>query len=293
MFWQKSRSESAKFVALDEIGSTNDFLAGSAREADASGARDTDEPHFSVVVTTSQTAGRGRLGRVWVAPPGKTLAASVLLRPRLADGSPLPLEHFGWLPLIAGLAMTRAVRRVLAEASEIDVALPVDGEAIPDAPVVGLKWPNDVQIDGFKVSGLLAELLPSGDSVIIGSGLNLTMTADELPVPTATSLLLAGARGASSTMGDDALAYYLTELRTLTTRFVTFDGDADASGIRTAISDECTTLGQPVRVELPGGDFLVGTATGLDSTGRLEVRESQDGPVTSVAAGDVTHLRYE
>ena len=249
---------------LVEAGSTNDVLVASSA---ASG-------DFSVVITDNQTAGRGRLGRVWVAPPGKCLAISVLLRPVFPAGEPLPLEHFGWLPLVAGVAMSRAVASV--------VPLPV-----------GLKWPNDVQIEGRKVSGLLAELLPTGDGVVLGAGLNLSLGADELPTPGATSLLLSGAELAGDELADAVLSAYLTSLRELYVEFLRYGADPDASGIRDAVVDSCATLGQQVRVELPGGEDLIGTAIGIDRTGRLQVRRSTDGQVTAVAAGDVTHLRYE
>ena len=249
---------------LAEAGSTNDVLVdkGSA------------SPDFSVVVTDNQTAGRGRLGRAWVAPPGKCLAISVLLRPVFPGGEPLSLEHFGWLPLIAGVAMARAVQSVVA-------------------PTVGLKWPNDVQIGGLKVSGLLAELLPSGDAVVLGAGVNLSLGADELPTPVATSLLLSGAALEGDELADAVLSSYLGSLRELCTGFIRYGADADASGIRDAVTDACVTLGQQVRVELPGGDDLIGTAIGIDPAGRLQVRRSADGQVSAVAAGDVTHLRYE
>src|SRR5690554_3723414 len=131
-------AHASRLEFLEECGSTNTELVNRAVDA---------WPHFSVVATASQTAGRGRLDRVWVAPPGQTLAVSVLFRPSF------PLERYGWLPLIAGLALARAVDP-LVQAS------------------VALKWPNDVQIDGLKVSGLLAELLPTADGVVIGAGLN-------------------------------------------------------------------------------------------------------------------------
>ena len=68
-----------------------------------------EAPEFTTVVTLNQTAGRGRLGRTWVAPPGQTLAVSVLLRPVLVTGDPLGLDRYGWIPLMAGIAMARAV----------------------------------------------------------------------------------------------------------------------------------------------------------------------------------------
>lgn len=262
-----SRAIAPTLVVLDHTGSTNDELV----------QRSADLPDLSVLITTDQRAGRGRLGRTWSAPRGTALAASVLLRPRLPGGEPLGLEHYGWLPLIAGVAMARAVASIVPE-----------GESR-----VGLKWPNDVQVDGAKISGLLGELLPTGDGVVMGAGLNLTMTRDELPVPTATSLALAGAAGDGDALADAALAAWLTALADLYGGFVRLGGDADASGAREHLRAACTTLGQEVRVQLPGADDLLGTATDVDRAGRLVVRRSQDGHSVAVAAGDVTHVRYE
>lgn len=247
-----------------ETRSTNDDLAAVAAS----------EPEFSVLVTASQTAGRGRLGREWVAPPGASLAISVLLRPVLPAGEPLALEHFGWLPLIAGAAMATAVS--------------------PLVPArVGLKWPNDVQIAGAKVCGLLAELTREGDAVVLGAGVNLALTQEQLPTPTSTSLVLSGATLRDDELADAVLSGYLTALRRFYAEFLRYGADADASGTVELVSELCTTLGQQVRVQLPGGTDLIGTATGLDHSGRLLVRRSSDGRSSAVAAGDVTHLRYE
>jgi BirA family biotin operon repressor/biotin-[acetyl-CoA-carboxylase] ligase len=258
-------AELARLVVLDEAGSTNDELAAMAAGAD----------DFTTVLTLNQTAGRGRLGRVWSAPPGKTLAVSVLLRPVTPTGAPLALDHFGWFPLIAGAAMATAVSSI-----------------VPDR-VTSLKWPNDVQIGGRKVSGLLAELMPGGDAVVLGAGLNLALGAEELPVPTATSLRIEGASVEGDDLVDLALSAYLGTLRELSRAFLEGGGDAGGSGILELVSGWCGTLGQEVRVQLPGGADLVGVATGIDDSGRLLVRDRTDGAVQAVAAGDVTHLRYE
>ena len=274
MEFPRSRAVS-DLTVVAESASTNDDLV--ARAADAN--------EFAVQMTTSQTAGRGRLGRVWVAPPGQTLAASLLLKPRLADGQPLSLDRFGWLPLLAGLAMTRAISALLPETR------------------VALKWPNDVQIEGKKVAGLLAELLPTATGVVIGSGVNLAIPESDLPTPVSTSLGLHGpvlvSDGAvvgTTLTGDDlidaVLGGYLEEFRRLYSDYLGAGGDAAASGLHTAVTAACSTLGQSVRVELPGGENLLGTATGLDPDGRLLVRPA-NGAVVAVAAGDVTHLRYE
>lgn len=254
-----SSALASRLEFLEECGSTNTELVNRAADA---------WPHFSVVATASQTAGRGRLDRVWVAPPGQTLAVSVLLRPSF------PLGSYGWLPLIAGLAMARAVEAVLPELVEGRVAI---------------KWPNDVQIDGLKVSGLLAELLPAADGVVIGAGLNLAIPADGLPTSTSTSLNLHGAEPEL----DEVLAAYLGELEQLYSRFAEHGGDAESSGIRHLVQQRCSTIGEQVRVELPGGKARFGTATGIDAEGRLVFTDRADASVQSVAAGDVTHLRYE
>lgn len=241
----RSRAFAPALEVFDEIGSTNAELAARAAP---------DE--FTVLVTTNQTTGRGRLDRRWVAPADTSLAVSVLL-PR-PDASGL-----GWVPLLAGLAMRRAVASL------------VHGP-------VALKWPNDVQVRGRKISGILAELVPAG--VVVGAGLNLTMTAEQLPTPTATSLTLEGAD--PSELADRALAVYLRELRGLATLLST-----DAPALRTAVADGCDTLGRRVRVELPGGAELHGTATELDELGRLVVLGPSGESV--VAAGDITHLRLD
>jgi BirA family biotin operon repressor/biotin-[acetyl-CoA-carboxylase] ligase len=227
-------------------------------------------PAFTTLVTDDQTAGRGRRGRSWVAPAGTSLAISVLLRPSGPDGAPLDPSRFSWLSLAAGVAMTDAVATVLPDAS------------------VGFKWPNDVQVAGKKICGVLGELLPSGGGVVMGAGINVTMTVEQLPVPTATSLALEGADG--DDLPDRVLSAYLARLVELVGTYGEHAGDADASGLRAAAVERCTTLGREVRAELPGDEELLGSAVGIDGLGRLQIR-SGSGRVDAVAAGDIIHLR--
>jgi len=246
----------SRLEVLPSAGSTNDELIARATGPEP-------WPHLSVVATDTQTAGRGRLGRAWVAPAGTSLAVSILLRPGL------PPSALGWLPLLTGLAVTRALRGLGAEAS--------------------VKWPNDVLIGDRKVCGILAELLPDGTGVVLGAGINLTLTADQLPVPSATSLALEGIDAEA----DEVLASVLAELRSLLDDFTGAGGDADASGLRAAVVAACGTVGRAVRVQLPSGEVLRGTAAGILADGRLEVQpQGGTGPALPVSAGDVTHLRY-
>ncbi|WP_329104407.1 biotin--[acetyl-CoA-carboxylase] ligase [Micromonospora sp. NBC_01699] len=258
-----------------ETGSTN---------ADAVAAATSGEPEGLVVVAETQTAGRGRRGRSWQSPPRAGIAASVLLRPGEqveARGWPgVTPAAYGWLPLLAGVALVEAVTRI--------------GE-LPDGLAVGLKWPNDLLLGAAKGAGILAEAVPAATvgrppAIVVGIGLNVTLRADELPTnPTglvATSLRLAGA---SVVDRDPLLRALLRGLADWYARWRLAGGDAEASGLRAAYLRHSATVGEPVRVLLPGGDELVGSASTVDPEGRLVVRAA-DGE-HRVAAGDVLHLR--
>jgi BirA family biotin operon repressor/biotin-[acetyl-CoA-carboxylase] ligase len=262
MDYPASRAIVPDLMVRESSPSTNAELADRARGATL--------PTFTTVITTDQTAGRGRLGRTWVAPAGSALAVSVLVVPRTPSGA-LPLDRFGWLPIAAGVAMTDTV-----------------AGALPDAST-GFKWPNDVLVNGRKVSGVLAELLPEQGGVVIGAGINLGMTVEQLPIDTATSLAIEGAE-ADSIDSDTILAGYLERLRELVDAYLAADGDAEASGLAGLARSRCITLGRAVQVELPDGSRIDGTATSLDADGRLIVRRA-DGSDETVAAGDVTHAR--
>lgn len=258
-----SRALAPELVVRESSPSTNTELVALARDGQL--------PPFSTLVTLDQTAGRGRLGRSWQAPAGTALACSVYVQPQTDGGAALPLDRFGWFAFVAGVAMTETIRALLPAAS------------------VGFKWPNDVQVGptARKVSGILAELVPERSGLVIGAGVNVGMTEDELPVETATSLAIEG----SAADPDAVLAGYLERLRGHAEAFASAGGDADAIGLRARARALCSTLGRDVRVELPDGSQLVGTAIDLDADGRLEVRVS-DGSTVAVAAGDVTHLRH-
>ncbi len=269
----RSAALANRWVWLPSPGSTNDELVALAR----AGSSD-DVPDFTVVATDDQRAGRGRLGRAWVSPPGACLAVSVLIRPSTPSGRALAEGAWGWYPLLAGLAMTRAI-----------------GEHMPRAESVALKWPNDVLIDGKKVCGILCELVTDASgalAVVIGSGVNLTLDADHLPVPTATSLVVAGAH---STQLDSVLSTYLVHLRRLVRVFDAAEGDALSSGLLDEVTRACDTLGRRVRVDLPDATSVMGHAESLDARGQLcvtlDTPAGRAGEQLVVGVGDVTHVR--
>lgn len=245
----------------ERTGSTNaDLLAAAA-----------DLPHGAVIATLDQTAGRGRLDRSWSAPAGQTLAASVLVRADLAD------VDRGWLPLVAGAAMRDAVVAVL-----------------PEGVGVSVKWPNDVLVRGVdgverKICGILAQVAADG-SVVVGAGVNLTIPVEALPTPASTSVAVESGPGQpAGLLADTVLSRFWTGLVGGVASLQAGGDAADAT--RAAVRAACGTIGRDVRVELPDGTFLEGTATGIDDEGRVTIRPQQ-GDERAVSVGDVTHLRY-
>jgi BirA family transcriptional regulator, biotin operon repressor / biotin---[acetyl-CoA-carboxylase] ligase len=263
----------ASIEVVASTGSTNaDLLARAA--ADPNGAEG------QVLVAEEQTAGRGRLGRSWSSVPGASLTFSLLLRPAV------PPARRGWLPLLAGVAVAAAVRSLTGA-----------GESAGDSAGGGtigvgavLKWPNDVLVGERKLAGILAEQSPDGSAVVIGIGINVATPADALPVSpaglAATSLLAEGALVARE-------ALLLEVLRHLERWYLTFQADPDPArtGLLGAYRSLCVTVGRTVRVELPVGRFLAGTAVGIDPDGRLLVTLSSEATPTPVSAGDVVHVR--
>jgi BirA family biotin operon repressor/biotin-[acetyl-CoA-carboxylase] ligase len=246
-----------------ETGSTNSDLLAAAR----AGA-----PEGTVLAAEVQTAGRGRLDRRWICPPRAALSFSVLLRP---DG--VPAVTRGWIPLLAGVAVAAGLR----------------AQAGLDAR---LKWPNDVLVGGAKIAGILAE--QAGDAIVLGTGINVTTRREELPVRHATSVVLAGAVPDR----EQLLVAVLGELESWYRRWVAAvaagpaepagaagAGDGGPAGLRAEYLRQSATVGQQVRVSMPGGKLITGRAGDVDATGRLVV-ETASGPVP-VSAGDVVHVR--
>ncbi|MEZ0074906.1 biotin--[acetyl-CoA-carboxylase] ligase [Planotetraspora sp. GP83] len=237
-------------TVVERTGSTNADLTRAIRE----GARE-----GTVLVAESQFAGRGRLGRLWTAPPRSGLTFSMILRPEV------PPARQGWLSLLVALAAASAIRRL----AEVDVRL---------------KWPNDLLVGERKLAGILAERVDT--AVVVGMGFNVSIRPEELPVERATSLFI---ENAACVDRDPLLRAILREIESHYREWVEADGDADASGLRAAYVAWSGTIGREVRVELPGERVLTGLATGVDHAGHLLVRAQ--GQEHSLSAGDVVHVR--
>lgn len=256
-----------RIEVLDEAGSTNTELAARAKEG---------APHGTVLVTEHQTAGKGRRGREFITPSRAALTFSLLVRPDVAP------DRLGWLSGMMGVAAVGAVQRV----AELEAAL---------------KWPNDLMVpaewragsavDDGKLAGILAEAELSageGPAAVVGIGLNVSQSRDELPVDTATSLREEGALALDR---NALLAAILGEFEDLYTVWVAAGGDAEDSGLAEAYRELCVTIGHRVRVHLPDDEELEGVVTGVDSDARLRV-EGPEGE-RALHVGDVIHVRPE
>ncbi|MGC5222294.1 biotin--[acetyl-CoA-carboxylase] ligase [Micromonospora sp. DT81.3] len=253
--YPRAAAVSPRLQVASRTASTNADLVSAVSEGAAQ-----EWPHLSVLLTTDQTAGRGRLDRSWTTPPGTALAVSVLVR---VPG--IPLAARGWIPLLAGAAMTRAI----------------DARMRGTGHTARLKWPNDVLVDGLKICGILAEVTTDPDAIVVGAGVNTTMTRSDLPVTTATSFTTLGVEP-----DDDAmLADYLRALDEQLAALAAAHGDAAAAGVHGEVEALCSTVGREVIVALPDGSELAGVAEMIDKDGRLVVAGR------AVSAGDVVHVR--
>lgn len=243
-----------RIEVVPAAASTNALVAQRARAG---------EPAGLVLVAEHQTAGRGRLDRSWVTPPRAALTFSFLVAPE-----EVPAARWPWLPLLVGIAVSEGVRRVCG----------VDCD---------LKWPNDVLVDDRKLAGILVERVERADgaAAVVGIGLNVSTTREELPVPTATSLALQGATTLDRSV---VLREVLRAFEALYLQWRAEQGDA-SGGLLASYVRRCGTLGREVRVELPTGEQLSGEATGVDADGRLQVRTAEG--LRVLGAGDVVHVR--
>lgn len=258
-------------LALDElqgtpaggvIGHTIRFLpAAVSTNTVAMEMADQGAAEGTVVLAEQQSGGKGRLGRSWISPPGN-LYLSVVLRP------PIPTHKAPLLTLLGAAALCAAVRRHLR--------LPA-----------GIKWPNDILLNGRKVAGILTEMSAEPDRVrhvVLGIGVNANMDLSLLPPDirdASTTLAAAFGRKIDRTA---LLKQLFAELAERYRRFL-----RDPAAVLTDWRDLNVTLGNEVRVQAPDGSFA-GRAENIDDDGRLIIRLPQ-GSSRAVASGDVTLLK--
>jgi BirA family transcriptional regulator, biotin operon repressor / biotin---[acetyl-CoA-carboxylase] ligase len=244
-------------VLLDTAGSTNTVLRERLRDQDWTGPVLLSAEH--------QQAGRGRAGHDWQTPAGAALTVSIAVRPAR------PRDTWGWLPLLTGVAVCRAIEQVAGLAP-------------------ALKWPNDVLVPdperrpapGWgghrKAVGILTEAV--GDLVIAGIGINVDQSPAELPVPHAVSLRAAGAGVV------DRTALLIAVAREV----VALTGAPRSAATEDEVRDRCLTLGTDIEADLPDGGRLTGRAESIDADGSLRVR-GPDGSLRTLSAGDLRHVR--
>lgn len=204
-----------------------------------------------VIATEFQSDGRGRLDRTFEAPAQSALLFSFYIKPRNQR------SEWGFIPLIAGLSLVRAI-------TTIDTAMNVS-----------LKWPNDLIINEKKCAGIIAQTTNEG--IVIGIGLNVSITPNELPVSTATSLAI---EGSTITDRDLLLSHLLNTFAEL------FEAWEEGSELLDEYASASSTIGKKVRIELPGGENLEATVARISHTGELVLDDGRH-----VSAGDVIHLR--
>ncbi|WP_405157468.1 biotin--[acetyl-CoA-carboxylase] ligase [Paenibacillus sp. FSL H8-0283] len=240
-----------KAVLLASTLSTQGDVLKLAEQGQAEGA---------VVIAEEQTGGRGRFGRQWFSPPGKGIWMSVLLRPDL------PLQHTPQLTLLTGVAVCRAVRACSGA----------------DA---GIKWPNDVLIDGRKVCGILLESTVEDHEVrycIAGIGVDVNFDPEDYPedlTPIATSLKMETGQSVDRTKLTAAI---LTELEQLY-----FLYQKEGFGVISALWEALSvSMNREITVTNPHG-VIEGKAIGLDPSGALIV-EKHDGEHTLIISGEIS-----
>ena len=264
---------------VEKTGSTNTDLMQATNVADG-----------TVLLADEQLSGKGRLGRTWTAPAGSQVIFSVLLLPE-------SLEHLGTLPLAAGLAVTDSIEgTVLKWPNDVHIdgnklcgilaeAGPV-GQAFKAAPKTELTKVevgkaevnkaevNKAEVNKTEVNKAVGGAAPSA-RVVVGMGINVTLTREDLPIEKATSLALEG-------RDTDRTELTITVLKNLRRRIAQWENQ-DPQLLRDYRA-VCSSLGQEVRLETPSGD-VTGHVDGIGEDGRIMVAGEY------YSAGDVTHLR--
>ncbi len=209
----------------------------------------------TVVVTETQTRGKGRLGRQWVTPPGGAWL-SVILKPAIDPA------HAAGITLLAAVSVAKALRQSGVEAV--------------------IKWPNDVLVNGKKICGILTEMSAETDAVsfiVLGIGVNLN---NDVPLETATTI--------KAELGHriDRVKFVQGLLESLEEDYLTFK-EQGFTPILWSWRRYSDTLGRPVEVTYQG-EIIKGVAQDVSDDGALNVK-TKDGSVRKIVSGDCTHLR--
>ena len=212
------------------------------------------------MIADEQTAGRGRSGRHWVTPPGTAIAFTLLLKPDI------PPSRISMVTLVMGLAVCSAIRRLTG----LDA---------------GIKWPNDVVIDGRKVCGILTEMSAEMDGVhyiVIGTGINTNLTSfpDEIK-DVATSLQIQLGHPV------DRAEVLVEVIELFEEYYEKFEKDGDLSSLQDIYNEALLNRGRKVRVLDPKGEYT-GRALGIDPEGKLLVERDDDGETVKVWSGEVS-----
>ncbi|GAA3405095.1 biotin--[acetyl-CoA-carboxylase] ligase [Paenibacillus hodogayensis] len=234
----------------DSVDSTQTIAHKLAQEGAAEG---------TIVLAEQQTAGRGRMGRSWHSPKGKGIWMSLLLRPRM------PLQFTPQLTLLVAVALCRAIRKL---------------EPLP----VGIKWPNDLLIEGKKITGILLESSAEDERlhyVIVGIGISVNLETGDYPETlrsVATSLRIASGREWSRT---GLIAAFLEQFETLYKLY----HDEGFEPIRASWEALSVSLGKTIRARTPKGE-VEGVAESIDEMGALRLR-TPDGKVTKLYSAEI------
>lgn len=231
-------------VSVVEVtGSTQNDLSHSANQKSSLTG--------SVLIANYQSSGRGRLDRSFRAPASSALTLSIYLTPLVEK------SEWSFIPLLTGLSAVIALKKL-------------DSNLEPS-----LKWPNDLQINGKKIGGILAEATSEG--IVIGIGVNVAMTQEQLPVPHASSLLLEDFACLDRNL---ITSEFLNTFQDLCERW---QGGED---LRHLYLESCATIGLTIRAELPNGAAITGKAHDISRRGELILESG-----LRVSVGDVIHLR--
>ena len=235
-----------------ETGSTNIDAKALAERGEASGA---------VVVADMQTAGRGRLGRGWAAPAGKNIYMTLMLRPDC------PPNKASALTLVMAIAVYEALCELISKEQ------------------CGIKWPNDIVVNGKKICGILTEMSAELDQihyVVIGAGINVNQEtfAPEIQ-ETATSLYVERQKQSSRAALAARVLYYFEK------NYAVFEKSWDFSGLVEKYNQFLVNRDRQVRVLDPKGAYD-GIARGINEKGELLVERLSDGAIVQVYAGEVS-----